>query len=77
MWVRYEAHLPALSLWDGEKLITILAGRVLPAVQVNILFKNWHLCGMFWGDCEHKDLHVPTFPDLTAAITGLLKTARG
>ena len=72
----YEAHLTALSLWDGENSQTILAGTVLPTVQGHILCKNWHLCVLFWEDCEHKNLHVPTFPNVAAAITGLLKTAR-
>ena len=28
----YDAHLTALSLWDGEEFRTILAGTVLPTV---------------------------------------------
>ena len=43
----HEANLPALSLQDGEKLRTILEGAVLPTLQVHVLFKNWHLCGLF------------------------------
>ena len=45
--VCYEAHLPTLYVWDGEKLHTIMVGMVFPMVQVNVLCKNWHMCGMF------------------------------
>ena len=53
--VRYEAHLPALSLRDGEKPHTIIAGAFLPAVQGHVICKNWHLCGLCWEYCEHKN----------------------
>ena len=43
---RYEAHLPSLSLWDGENSGSILVGAVLPTLHVHVLCKNWHLCGV-------------------------------
>ena len=60
--VSYDAHLPTLSFWDGENLRTVLEGMVPPTVQGTVLFKNWHLCGMCWEDCERKKMHVPTPP---------------
>ena len=39
--------------------------------------KNWHLCKLCWEDCKRKELHVPNSPDMSATLTGLLKTARG
>ena len=74
---RYDAHLPALYLWDAENLRTILARTVLPTVQGHVLCKNWHLCGLYWEDCKRKNSHVPTYPDVVATLTGLLKTDRG
>ena len=52
--VRYDAHLPTLSLWDRGKVRTILAGTVLPTVHGHIVCKNWHLCRLCWEECEHK-----------------------
>ena len=46
--VQYDAHLPDLSLWYGEKLRTLLAGTVLPTLHGQILYKNWHFCGSCW-----------------------------
>ena len=43
--VRYDAHLPALSLWDRENSCSILEGTVLPTLHGAVLCKNWHLCG--------------------------------
>ena len=77
MRVRYDAHLPALSLTDGENSRTILAERVLPTVQGHNICKNWHLCGLCWEDCKSKNLHVPTSPYVAANLTGLSKTAWG
>ena len=37
--VRYDAHLPALSLRDGENSCSILAGTVLPALQGTVICK--------------------------------------
>ena len=42
--VRYDAHLPALSLWERENSRTLLEGKVLTTVHGHILCKNWHLC---------------------------------
>ena len=75
--VCYNSHLPTLSLRDRENLRTILAGTVLPSVQVRVLCKNWHLCGLCWEDCEHKNSHIPTSPDVVATLTRLLKKAWG
>ena len=38
--VRYVAHLPSLSLWDGEKLQSILEREVLPTLQSHFICKN-------------------------------------
>ena len=46
VWVRYEVHLPALSLQEREKSRTILSGTVLLMVQGKVLWKNSHLCGL-------------------------------
>ena len=77
MKARYDAHLPSLSLWDGENSWSILAGAVLPTLQGQIICKNWYLCGVFWEDCERKNLHVPTPPEVSTTISELLKVARG
>ena len=74
---RYDVHLPALYLWDGENSLTILVWKVLPTVQSSVLRKNWHLCGLCWEDYESKNLHVTTYPYLVTTLTRLLKTARG
>ena len=44
VWVRYDRHLPALSIWDEENLRTILTGKFLPIFQGPGLCKNWHMC---------------------------------
>ena len=31
--VRYNAHLPGLSLWDGENSLTLLVGTVITNMQ--------------------------------------------
>ena len=72
----YDAHLPALSLWDGENSYIILAGKVLSTVQGYILCKNWHLCGLCWDDCERKNSHVPTSSDVESTLTRMVKIAR-
>ena len=64
MRIKYDLHLPALSLQDWENSQIILVGPVLPTVQHHFLCKNWHLCRMFWENCERKKLHVPTYPDV-------------
>ena len=45
--VRYDAHLPSLSLWDGEQTRSILTGAVLPAhpAHVPVLAKNMAMQG--------------------------------
>ena len=73
----YDAHLPALSFRYGGNLRTILSGTVLPTVQVHVLCKNCNLCGLYWEDCERKNLHVPTSPNVAEIITRLLKTDQG
>ena len=44
MRVRYDAHLPTLSLRNEENARPILEGTVLPTLHSAILGKNWHLC---------------------------------
>ena len=75
--VRYDSHLPALSLRDGESTRSILAGTVLPTLHGAVFCKNWHLCRSCWEDCERKRLHVPTPPEVAKTVAGLLKAARG
>ena len=53
--VHYEAHLPTLTLQDGENPCTIIVGEVLPMVQGHILCKNYHLYRLFWEDCKRKN----------------------
>ena len=60
VWVRYDAHLPALSLWDGENSHSILSGAVLQSLHGAVIFKIWYLCGVCWEDCKLKCLHIPT-----------------
>ena len=50
VWIRYNVHLPALSLWDGENSRSILARTVLLILHGAVLCKKWHLCGSFWED---------------------------
>ena len=75
--VRYDAHLPSLSLRDGEQTRSILTGAVLPTLLGHVLCKNWHMCGVFWEDCERKNLHIPSPPEAANTIAGLLKVAWG
>ena len=75
--VCYDAHLPSLSLRDGEQTRSILTGAVLPTLHGHVLFKNWHMCGVCWEDCKRKNSHVPTPPEAANTIAGLLKVARG
>ena len=70
--VRYDAHLPSLSLWDGEQTRSILTGAVLPTLRGHVICKNWHMCGVCWEDCERKNSHVPTPPEAANTITDLL-----
>ena len=74
---RYDVHLPALYLRDGEKSHTILAGTVTPTVHGQVLFNNWHLCGLCWEDCKRKNSRIPTSPDVAETLTGMLRTDRG
>ena len=41
--VRYDTHLPALSLQDRENLRTLLVGAFVPTLHSHVLCKNWHL----------------------------------
>ena len=75
--VRYNAHLPSLSLRGGENSRYILAGAVLPTLHGHVLCKNWHLCGVCWEDCKRKNSHPPNPPEVATTISGLLKVARG
>ena len=62
MRVRYDVHLPALSLLDRENSRLILVVTVLLTLRGALLCKNWHLCGVYWEGCDRKILHVPTPP---------------
>ena len=75
--VRYNAHLPSLSLRGGENSRYILAGAVLPTLHGHVLCKNWHLCGVCWEDCKRKNSHPPNPPEVATTISGLLKVAQG
>ena len=44
--VRYDAHHPALSLWDEYKSRTLLEGAVLPTIYGHIICKNCPICGL-------------------------------
>ena len=77
MRVRYDAHLPPLSLRDGEQNRSILTGAVLPTLRGHVLGNNWHMCGVCWEDYERKNSHVPTPPEAAHTIAELLKVARG
>ena len=46
VWAHYDAHLPSLSLWDGDKSRSVLEGAVLPTLQSHVLCKNWHFYGV-------------------------------
>ena len=48
-----------------------------PTLHDHILCKNWHMCGVCLEDCECKDMHVPTHPEVATAIYGMLKKSRG
>ena len=41
---------------------TILAGEVLPTLKGHIIFKNWHLCRIFYEYYKRKNLHILTPP---------------
>ena len=75
--VHYEALLPDLSLWDVENSWTQLTRAVFPTIHCYVICKNFHLCGLFWEEFEHKNSHVPTSMDVAYTITGLMKTALG
>ena len=77
MRVRYDAHLPTLSLGEGENSRSILAGTVLLTLHGDVLCKNCHLCGSCWEDCKWKRSHVPTPPEVVKTVAGLLKASRG
>ena len=58
--VRYNTHLPALSLRGGDNWRTLLTGMVLPTLHDHVICKNWHLCGVCSEYYGSKKLHVPT-----------------
>ena len=60
--MRYDSHLPALSLRDMESTHSILVETVLPDLQGTVICKNWHLWGSFWKGYTHKRMHIPTPP---------------
>ena len=70
-------HLPALSLWDGENLWKLTAGTVLPTLHIHVIFKNWHLCGACWEECERKNFPPPPPPGVATTISRLFKVNRG
>ena len=73
--VQYDTHLNALSLQDLEKLCSVLAGKFLPTLHGQFIYKNWHLCGICWDDCKHKNLHIPTPPEVSTTVDRLIKAA--
>ena len=77
MRVRYDAHLPSLSLQDGEQTRSILTGAFLPTLLGHVICKNWHMCGVCWEDWERKNSPIPTPPlGVATTISGLLKVVR-
>ena len=60
--VYYNAHIPALSLWNNKNLRTLLMDTVLPTLYGHVLCKMWHLCGVCWKYCERKNIYAPTPP---------------
>ena len=58
----YNVHLPDLSLQDEGNSRTLLEVTVLHTLHVHFFCKNFHLFGVFWEDCKHKNLHIPTPP---------------
>ena len=75
MQARYEAHPPSQLLWDGENPRFIPAEAVFPTLKGHVICKNWHLCGVCWEECERKNSHIPTPPDVANTVSGLLKVA--
>ena len=75
--VRYNAQLPALSLWDGENSHSILVGTVPLILHGAVICNNWHLCGSFWEECERKRLHIPNPPEVATTVAGILNASRG
>ena len=75
--VCYDVDLPSLSLLDGENSRSILAGAVLPTLHDHVICKKWYFCGVCWENCERKNSHVPTPPEVATTIAGLLKVDRG
>ena len=50
---------------------------ILPTLHGYVIFKNWHLCRIFWEDYEHKKSHVTTPSEVAKDITGMLKNPGG
>ena len=77
VWVRYDAHLNALYLQDGENLRSIPAGMVLPTLHGAVLCKNCNFCRVCWEDFKRKCLHSPTPPEVATTAAGMLNVALG
>ena len=80
--VRYDAHLPALSLRDGENSHSILVGMVPLDLHGAVLCKKWHLCGVCWEYCKRNARTSlppppPHTPEVATTIAGMLKADRG
>ena len=75
MQVRYKAHLPALSLWDGENSWTPLACKVFPTLHGRV-FARTGISSIYVGSTTIAKTHTPlnTHPEVAATITGLIKT---
>ena len=77
MWVRYNTHLPSMSLRDRDNSLSIVVGTVFPTLHGAVHCKNWHWCGSCWEDCERKLSHVHTPSEIATAVAGLLKADQG
>ena len=75
--VKYDAHLPVLSLRYRENSQTIVSGNLLPTLHSHVLSKKWHMCRVCGDYRERKNSHVPTPPEVATDISGMLKTAQG
>ena len=76
VWDQYNVQLLIISLHYGENSWSFLAGTVLTTLHGHAIFKNCHLCGVCWEDCECRKSHVPTPPGVAITIYGLIKVDR-
>ena len=76
VWDQYNVHLLIISLHYGENSWSFLAGTVLTTLHGHAIFKNCHLCGVCWEDCECRKSHVPTPPGVAITISRLIKVDR-